>query len=134
MCSNLLTCHFGKSVQIRSFFWFVSSRIQSEYRKIRTKKKKTTYLDTFHAVCGLVDIWGYPWWKTLLKKLFFVEGWYLKVIVFMKLRIAEENQCDSCFTLSKKCSYLKLFLSIFSRIRTEYGEIRSIQYWKYGPE
>ena len=98
-------------------------------------KKKTTYLDTFHAVCGLVDIWGHPWWKTLSKNYFsWVGGWYLKLIVFMKLRIAEENQCDSCFTLSKKCSYLELFLSVFSRIRTEYGEIRSIQYWKYGPE
>ena len=29
-------------------------------------------------------------------------------------------------TLRKKCSYLELFWSVFSRIRTEYGEIRNI--------
>ena len=29
-------------------------------------------------------------------------------------------------TLRKKCSYLELFWSVFSRIRTEYGKIRSI--------
>ena len=28
--------------------------------------------------------------------------------------------------LCKKCPYLELFCSVFSRIRTEYGEIRSI--------
>ena len=28
--------------------------------------------------------------------------------------------------LRKKCPYLELFWSVFSRIRTEYGEIRSI--------
>ena len=39
-----------KCVQIRSFFWSIFSCIQSEYRKIRTKK--TSYLDTFHAVSG----------------------------------------------------------------------------------
>ena len=30
--------HCVKSVQIRSYFWFVFSCIQSEYRKIRTRK------------------------------------------------------------------------------------------------
>ena len=30
------------------------------------------------------------------------------------------------YTLRKKCPFLKLFSSAFSRIRTEYGEIRSI--------
>ena len=35
-------------VQIRSFFWSVFSRIQSEYGKMRTRK--TPYLDTFHVV------------------------------------------------------------------------------------
>ena len=37
-----------KSVEIRSFFWPVFSCIQSEYRKIRTRK--SPYLGTFHAV------------------------------------------------------------------------------------
>ena len=65
---NLETCyksdcqHCLKSVQIRSFFWSVFSRIrieryfvslciQFEYGKIRTRK--TPYLDTFHAVQAL---------------------------------------------------------------------------------
>ena len=30
------------------------------------------------------------------------------------------------YTLCKKCPYSELFLSLFFRIRTEYGEIRSI--------
>ena len=42
-------------------------------------------------------------------------------------------------TLREKCPYLKFFWSVFSRIRTEYGEIRSISVFspnagKYGPE
>ena len=37
--------HSVKSVQIRSFFWSVFSRIQTEYRP-----EKTPYLKNFHAV------------------------------------------------------------------------------------
>ena len=33
---------------------------------------------------------------------------------------------DFCQSLCKKCPYSELFSSVFSRIRTEYGEIRSI--------
>ena len=33
-----------------------------------------------------------------------------------------------CITLREKYPCLELFWSMFSRIRTEYGEIRSIQY------
>ena len=42
----------------------------------------------------------------------------------------------ACNTLRKKCSYLELFWSVFSRIWTEYGEIQSIQSdeGKYRPE
>ena len=36
--SQLLLIHCVKSVRIRSFFWSVFSCIQSEYRKIRTRK------------------------------------------------------------------------------------------------
>ena len=43
--------HCVKSVQIRSFFWPVFSCMQSEYRKIQTRKN--SYLDTFHAVMNL---------------------------------------------------------------------------------
>ena len=37
--------HCVKSIQILSFFWYVFSRIRTEYGP-----KKTPYLDTFHAV------------------------------------------------------------------------------------
>ena len=46
------TFHCVKSVQIRSVFGSVLSCIQSEYRKIGTRK--TPYLDTFHAVFVLL--------------------------------------------------------------------------------
>ena len=51
-----------KSVLIRSFFWFVFSRIRTEYGDLRPKspysdqirenkdQKETPYLDTFQAV------------------------------------------------------------------------------------
>ena len=40
-----------KSVQIRSFFWSVFSRIRTEY-----EPEKTPYLDTFHAVKFTSDV------------------------------------------------------------------------------
>ena len=36
------------------------------------------------------------------------------------------NKKDSHWSLREKCMYSKFFWSVFSRIRTEYGEIRSI--------
>ena len=33
---------------------------------------------------------------------------------------------NTCYTLRKKCLYSELFWTAFSRIQTEYGEIRSI--------
>ena len=53
--------HCVKSVQIRSFFWFVFSRIRTEYGEIlylsvfsqnagKYGPEKTLYLDNFHAV------------------------------------------------------------------------------------
>ena len=35
---NLEVDHYVESVQIRSFFWSVFSRIRTEYGKIRTRK------------------------------------------------------------------------------------------------
>ena len=54
-------------------------------------------------VCGL----KYTWWNRLP-----VRNWRFHNIYSIALR--------------KKCPYSKLFWSIFSRIRTEYGDIRSI--------
>ena len=44
--------HCVKCVQIRSFFWSVFSYIWTEYGKMWTRKK-TPYLNTFHAVMNL---------------------------------------------------------------------------------
>ena len=52
--------HCVKSVQIRSFFWFVFSPNTGKYRP-----EKTPYLDTFNAVSTLKkDIY---FWKILIK-------------------------------------------------------------------
>ena len=41
-------------------------------------------------------------------------------------RFSKVLELSSSFSLHKKCPYLELFCSAFSRTRTEYGEIRSI--------
>ena len=51
----LIQYHCGKSVQIRSFFWSIFSRVPTEHgdlwRKIQSEcGEKTPYLDTFHIV------------------------------------------------------------------------------------
>ena len=54
--NNNNTEHCVKSVQIRSYFWFVFSCIRIEYGDLRNPNtgkhgpKITPYLDTFHAV------------------------------------------------------------------------------------
>ena len=48
-----------------------------------------------------------------------------KLIIFHKIMIR---------SLRKKCTYLELFWSAFSRIRTEYGEIRNMNDQICGPE
>ena len=52
-----------KSVQIRSFFWSVFSRIRTEYGP-----EKTMYLDTFHAVF-LAIVNAFAKFDTILKHL-----------------------------------------------------------------
>ena len=55
-----LVIHCVNSVQIRSFFWSVISRIRTDYGEIlntvgKYGPEKTPYLDTFHAViCNLL--------------------------------------------------------------------------------
>ena len=99
-----------KSVQIRSFFcpyfpafrlnteiYSVNLHIQSECRKIRTRKNSVVYLDTFHAVMRWgMRIWiNKPYWFDILRRL----------------------------ALREKCPYWELFWSAFFPIWTEYGEI-----------
>ena len=70
-----LNAHCVKSVQLRSFFWFVFSCSRTEYRKIWTRK--TLYLDTFQAV-ALKTFKKRP--LRLLNVLCTIqEGWYLSV-------------------------------------------------------
>ena len=61
--------HCVKGVQIRSFFWSVFSCIQSEYRKILTRKNP--YLDTFHALKAFLTFREI---ELLKKLLIFQEG------------------------------------------------------------
>ena len=53
-----------------------------------------------------------------------------------KLRNYRGVMCHDTKALRKKCPYLELIWSVFSRIWTEYQKIRSIQSksGKYGPE
>ena len=51
----------------------------------------------------------------------FIENWFLKASYF-NLSI----KSNTSFTLREKCPYSEFFWSAFSRIWTEYGEIRSI--------
>ena len=52
---------------------------------------------------------------------------YTKRTIVAKLSSYKDKQIlRKCNQLSKKCLYSGLFWSVFSRIRTEYGEIRSI--------
>ena len=70
--SFLCNEHCMKSVKIRSFFWSVFSCIQSEYRKIQTKKNP--YLDTFDAV----ERRGLPLTENLLGDVLYKEN--LKIL------------------------------------------------------
>ena len=72
--------HCVTSVQIRSFFWSVLSRIRTEYGEIlrtvfspnaeKYGPEKTPYLDTFHAVNELVQMFNIQI-QTLKKHIFF---------------------------------------------------------------
>ena len=55
-------------------------------------------------------------WKALLQKLYFCKALHLRYFWESWLRVL----------LRRKCPYSELFWSVFSRIRTEYGELRSI--------
>ena len=99
--------HFVKSVQIRSFFWSVFSCIQSEYRS-----EKTLYLDTFHTV-RFLKLWNCSYYQKIDYRCF--------------VEFLEPHFYSHCCQHCEKCVQTRTFFwSVFSRIRTEYGEIRSI--------
>ena len=47
--------------------------------------------------------------------------------VFERFKQQFQNRVNHWNPLRKKCPYLELFWSVFSRIRTEYGEIRTLR-------
>ena len=53
------------------------------------------------------------------------SSWTLISFIFWKYCFVSET---IHYSLRKNCPYSELFWSVFSRIRTEYGEIRSIQF------
>ena len=73
-------------------------------------QEKTPYLDTFHAV----PYKGICWPAKIL-------SFYCIMLFDYKIKSQFSN-----LTLRKRRPYSELFWSVFSRIRTEYGEIRSI--------
>ena len=101
--------HCVESVPIRSFFWSVSSCIQSEFRKIQARKKSGYGHFSGSAVLGQN-----------------LRFWIRENTYFGIFYAAIRNTCvtTSKRTLRKKCLYLELFWSIFSCIRTEQGEVR----------
>ena len=51
---NKFRHHCVICVQVRIFFWFLSSCIRTEYGDLRSK---TPYLDNFHALHNLLVLW-----------------------------------------------------------------------------
>ena len=67
-----------KSVQTRSFFWSVFSCIQSEYRKIRTRKNsiyghfsRSAYFSTYDLTAECVIYGSYHYVKSVQIQIFF---------------------------------------------------------------
>ena len=109
MSCTLKRSHYMKSVQIQRFFWFVFSRIrtkygvslriQSEYRNTRTRK--TPYLDTFHAVNGIVNSEHFGVIKTI--QLIYNNYWSTSVKEDLTKFISTCQICLSIKTPSKPC-------------------------------
>ena len=59
----------------------------------------------------------------MLKKSIFIRNLHY-TIFHMETNVLQDFRI--CITPHKKCPYLEFFWSVFSQIRTEYGEIRSI--------
>ena len=79
--------HYVKSVQIRSFFWSVFSRIQSECRKIWTKKNSVIWtLFTQFLYLLIFSIFCINWKKTT-EKLFLTQNLTLPGIPLVYLRL-----------------------------------------------
>ena len=56
LLKNFLGTHCAKSVQIRSFFWSVFSRLRTECRKIRTRKNSVFgYFQRSDMICVICE-------------------------------------------------------------------------------
>ena len=83
MLTIAVKLHCVKSVQIRSFFWFVFSSVLSEYRKVRTRKSSA--LGTFHAVLSIFHVHGSPGYASATLK---PPPAFSKTIIFGKLDLS----------------------------------------------
>ena len=113
-----LYLHCLKSVQIRSFFWSVFSCIRIEYGKIGTRKN-SVFGHFSRSACKWVLWMGIAWliFQTIFQLLCFLNN--IAIFPYYILVIFPLFQY-------KNCPYSKLFWSLFSRSRTEHGEMRSI--------
>ena len=113
-CDDILCV---KSVQIRSFFWSVFSRFWNAEKCGKIQKKKTPYLDTFHAV-NLI--------KEFRPKLIHFCSWifkiqiaddhfgkkYLYAVHFVNVE-ASSNTCCYCYLCT--WSYILIFILTWKR-------------------
>ena len=137
--------HCVKSVQIRSFFWSVFSRIRTDTGKYGPKK--TPYLDTFYPVTTFQFSPNFTFFylSAKVKPEDFAEN--LLRFCSLKLSIAfysvfnnvtflscnysalKANEVDirtifsvSSKLINEKCPNTEFFWSVFSRIWTEFGD------------
>ena len=80
--------HCVKSVQIRSFFWSVFSCIQSEYRKIRTRKNSVFGRFLRSGILRTVSIIDF--WQGLRYALYLL-ALYLSIIYLLERRLIQRN-------------------------------------------
>ena len=106
----------------------VSLCIQFKCWKIRTRKTPNT--DTFYSVVAFFferEI-GMSWSnrnRNIIQKIFTkVQPMSIKSELHLDLSFSGEKM--KSWPLREKCLFSELFWSVFSRIWTEYGEIRSI--------
>ena len=82
-------------------------------------QKYSCLIFLFHVLIIVIDFYNFIFWFFFLSTLFS----YLWVLIFSYATFQYN-------TLRKRCPYSELFLSVFSRIQTECGEMLRISpYW-----
>ena len=96
-------CHCVKSVQIRSFFWSIYSCVQSEYRKIRTRKNSA--FGHFSRTCQISKM------ELFVK----ITNDFQSLTVFTK-SLKKFWLCPCSLSLHKTCKNTSFHWLAFSRI------------------